>query len=121
MKEYSRSERISSQIHRELTQLIKYSLKDPRIGEPSLLDVKVSKDLSIANVYFGLLDTENSKESEQALNRSAGYLQRELGKMLKVRSIPHLRFHYDDTEVKAIAMDALIASVMEKNNSESNE
>ncbi len=103
---------MSSQIHRELTGLIRYSLKDPRIGDPSILEVIVSRDLSVAKVYFSLLQTEHSKESEKALNNSAGFLHRELGKMLKVRIVPQLRFIYDDTDVKALAMDNLISGAM---------
>jgi len=112
LKDYSRSERISSQIHRELTGLVKYSLKDPRIGDPSILEVKVSRDLSVAKVYFSLLETENSKVVQQALNNSAGFLHRELGKMLQIRMIPQLRFYYDDTDVKAQKMDSLINEAM---------
>ncbi len=114
MKDYSRSERISSQIHREITGLIRYSLKDPRIGDPSILEVRVSRDLSVAKVYFSLLNGENSKEVEKALNNSAGFLHRELGKMLQIRIIPQLRFIYDDTDIKAQAMDALISDAMKK-------
>lgn len=112
MKDYSRSERISSQIHRELTGLVRYSLKDPRIGDPSILEVKVSRDLSVAKVYFSLLAEENGKEVEKALNNSAGFLHRELGKMLQIRMIPQLRFYYDDTDVKAQKMDSLINEAM---------
>lgn len=116
MKDYSRSERISSQIHREITGLVRHSLKDPRITDPSILEVRVSRDLSVAKIYFSLLDGENSKEVEKALNNSAGFLHRELGKMLQIRIIPTLRFIYDDTDIKAQAMDALISGVMKKNN-----
>lgn len=118
MKDYSRSERIGSQIHRELTSLIRHSLKDPRIGDPSVLEVKVSRDLSVAKIYFSLLETENSKESEKALNNSAGFLHRELGRLLKVRIVPKLRFIYDDTDVKAHAMNALINDAMKNINSD---
>ncbi|MBL7003089.1 MAG: 30S ribosome-binding factor RbfA [Gammaproteobacteria bacterium] len=109
---------MSSQLHRELTNLVRYSLKDPRIGAPSILEVKVSRDLSVAKVYFGLLDAENSKETEKALNKSAGFLHRELGKMLNVRIIPSLRFYYDDTDLKAQQMDALINEAMKNINPE---
>lgn len=114
MKDYSRSERLSSQIHREITGLIRHSLKDPRIGDPSILEVKVTRDLSVAKIYFSLLDGESSKEVEKALNNSAGFLHRELGKMLQIRIIPTLRFIYDDTDIKAKAMDALISDAMKK-------
>lgn len=113
MKDYSRNERISSQIHRELVSLIRHSLKDPRIGDPSILEVKVSKDLSVAHVYFSLLDATHSQQTEKALNSAAGFLHRELGKMLKVRIVPQLKFHYDDTDVKAQQMDALIQTAMQ--------
>lgn len=118
MKDYSRSERLSSQIHREITNLVRHSLKDPRIGDPSILEVKVSRDLSVAKIYFSLLDSDNSKEVETALNNSAGFLHHELGRILQIRIIPRLRFIYDDSDIKAMAMDALITSAMKNINTE---
>ena len=71
-KDFTRSDRLGSQIHRELSQLIRHSLKDPRLAQPSILDVKVTRDLSSAKVYFSVLKAEDSDATQSALNHSAG-------------------------------------------------
>ena len=111
-KDYSRSERLSSQIHRELSMLIQHSLKDPRLAQPSILDVQVTRDLSLARVYFSVLDPADSEQTLQALTHAAGFLQRELGKAIKSRLTPRLKFIFDDTDIRGRTMDELIDSVI---------
>ena len=111
-KDYSRSERLSSQIHRELSTLIQHSLKDPRLAQPSILDVQVTRDLSSAKVYFSVLNAEDSEQTQKALTHAAGFLQRELGKAIKSRLTPRLIFIFDDTDIRGRTMDELIDSVI---------
>ena len=107
-KDFPRSDRLASQIHRELSSLIRTGLKDPRLHHPSILDVQVTRDLSLAKVYFSVLDPDHSEEAQQALNHAAGFLQRELGKVIKARSTPRLSFIFDDTDIRGRNMDELI-------------
>ena len=116
-KDFSRSDRLSSQIHRELSQLIRHSLKDPRLAQPSILDVKVTRDLSSAKVYFSVLQAEESENTQNALNHASGFLQRELGKAIKSRLTPRLIFVYDDTDIRGRTMDELIDSVIARDKS----
>ena len=111
-KEYSRSDRLASQIHRELSSLIQHSLKDPLVAHPSILDVKVTRDLSSAKVYFSVLNAEDSEDTRRALTHAAGFLQRELGKAIKSRLTPKLIFIFDDTDIRGRTMDELIDSVI---------
>ena len=120
-KDFPRSDRLASQIHRELSALIRNELKDPRLHQPSILDVQVTRDLSLAKVFFSVLDPEHSAESQQALNHAAGFLQRELGKVIKSRSTPRLSFIFDDTDIRGRSMDELIDSVIAKDRQTSNE
>lgn len=106
--DYARTDRISEQVKRVLAQLIRDKVKDPRIGMISILDVEVSKDLKMAKVYFDTFQTDKIEDSTVGLNRAAGFLRRELGKELNLRSTPSLQFIYDDTEVKANDLSALI-------------
>lgn len=106
--DYSRAERVAEMIRRDLSSLIRHRVKDPRVGMVTILDVEVSRDLSHAKVYFDTLDEANSSDVEDGLNKAAGFLRRELGHELKLRSTPSLAFIYDDTEVKANALSALI-------------
>ncbi len=106
--DYSRTDRIAEQIKRELAQLIRDKVKDPRVGMVSIMDVKVDKDLKRAKVYFDTLQEDTAKESETGLNRAAGFLRKELARSLSLRNTPELKFIYDDTEVKADALSILI-------------
>ena len=110
--DYSRSDRLAAQIQRELAALIREELKDPRIANPSILDVQVTRDLSLAKVYFSVLDEADAEATGQGLNAAAGFLQRQLGRLIKARQTPKLSFHFDDTDIRGRRMDELIDSVI---------
>lgn len=111
-RDYPRSERLASQIQRELARLLRTELKDPRLGMPSILDVEVSKDLAHARVFFSLLDPDGADDCLRALNHASGYLQREVGKQLKARVTPKLSFVYDDTDIRGRQLSDLIDSAV---------
>ncbi len=111
-RDYPRSERLASQIQRELAALVQHGLKDPRVAAPSILAVEVTKDLSYARVYFSVLDPDDASECLAALNRASGYLQREIGKQLKARVTPKLSFIYDDTDIRGRQLSDLIESAI---------
>ncbi|WP_298611611.1 30S ribosome-binding factor RbfA [uncultured Thiothrix sp.] len=104
---YSRSDRVSEQLQRDLAQLVR-ELKDPRLGMVTLLDVVVSKDLAHAKVWFDVLDVEQAKQAEEVLNHAAGFLRHELGRGLKLRITPELKFFYDDTQRRGNELSAII-------------
>ena len=106
--DFSRTDRIAEQIKRELASLIRNHVKDPRVGMVAILDVKVTKDLSQAKVYFDTLETDSHDDCERGLNRAAGFLRRELGRAVKLRNTPSLKFIYDDTELKANHLSSII-------------
>lgn len=105
---YSRAERVAEQLRRDLAVLIRNRIKDPRVGMVTLLDVEVSKDLSHAKIWFDVLQQEQAKDAEDALNHAAGFLRHELGRELKLRVTPTLRFFYDDTQTRGNELSALI-------------
>ena len=113
-KDFPRSERLASQIQRELAGLIRQELKDPGLAMVSILEVQVSKDLAHARVFFSVLDPDDAVACIEALNRASGFLQREIGQRLKSRVTPKLIFEYDDTDIRGRQMadliDAAIAS-----------
>jgi len=108
-KEYSRSQRMAEQIRRELSELVREEIKDPRVSWVSFTAVKVSKDLSSAVVYFTLMDDEQQKETQQVLNNAAGFLRRQLSSRIRSRIVPTLKFIYDASLERGSSMDALIA------------
>ncbi|MEZ5448518.1 MAG: 30S ribosome-binding factor RbfA [Thiolinea sp.] len=105
---FSRSERVAEQIQRDLAQLIRERVKDPRVGMVTLLDVSVSRDLAHAKIWFDVLDAGQAEQAQEALNHAAGFLRRELGRGLKLRITPELRFFYDDTQLRGNTLSALI-------------
>jgi len=111
-KDFPRSDRIASQVQRELARLVLHGVKDPRLSSPSILEVEVTKDLSHAKVYFSVLDPEDAEQSLQALTRASGYLQREIGKVLKARITPRLKFIYDDSNIRGRNISDLIDSAI---------
>ena len=115
-KEFARSTRVAEQIRREVSELVRWQVKDPRAEGVTVTEVEVSKDLAYAKVFFSRLDDdpENIQESSQALNRAAGFLRRELGKALRLRHVPELKFVYDDSMAQGQRMDDLIAEARRK-------
>ena len=93
-----RPERIGEQIHKEVTRLLLYSLKDPRVASVTLTGVKVSRDLGSARIYFVVSDEEEQrKAAERGLKSASPFIRRELGQALQLRSIPAIRFQYDES------------------------
>ncbi|MCG5500035.1 30S ribosome-binding factor RbfA [Ectothiorhodospira lacustris] len=108
-KEYSRAQRVGDQIQRELAELVREELKDPRVGMLTIAGVEVSRDLAHAKVFFTVLgDDEAIKVTSEGLRKAAGFLRRELGRRMRIRSIPELHFHYDDTQREGARISALI-------------
>jgi len=110
-KQYSRTQRIGDQIQRELAILIPQEVKDPRLGLITITGVDVSRDISHAKVYITVMG-ENSaeviKENLNVLKDTAGYLRMLLGKAMKLRSVPSLLFHYDESITRGAHLSALI-------------
>lgn len=96
-REFSRGRRIADHIQRELASLIQFEVKDPRIGMVTLSEVKVSRDLAYADVYFTMFPSEDNLQATRLLNNAAGFLRTRLAKILSTRITPRLRFHFDET------------------------
>ena len=108
-REFSRTLRVGEQIRRELAELIRNEVKDPRVGMVTISDVEVTKDLAHAKVFFSVLGSESDvAASAEGLHRAAGFLRRELGKVMRLRVVPELRFVYDDTQERGTRLSALI-------------
>ena len=108
-KDYARTERLSEQVRRELSELIRREIKDPRVGMMSITDVRVSRDLSHAKVYITRIGSPEDRDpAVEALNHAAGFLKRELGRSMHTRSVPNLRFQYDTAVEEGARMETLI-------------
>src|SRR4051812_46987515 len=105
-----RTEMLGSTIQRELMEIIMRDLSDPRLsGMPSITRVKVSPDLSIADVYVTIMGSPGHQEAAlNALKHSSGIMRTRLTKVLSIRQAPFLKFHIDEGLRKELAvLDAI--------------
>ncbi|MGI9323811.1 MAG: 30S ribosome-binding factor RbfA [Pseudomonadales bacterium] len=110
-REFGRDLRVADFVRDELSLIIQQQTRDPRVGLVSINEVKVSKDLSYADVYVSTLDERDKAqrvELETVLNKAAGYFRTLLAKRHSMRTTPRLRFHYDKLAESAPRMEALI-------------
>lgn len=108
-KEFSRSSRVAEQIKRELAELIRLEVKDPRVGFISLTDVELTPDYAHAKIFFTAMQGEENLEAILAgLNRARGFLRRELGRRVRIHTTPELHFVYDRSIENGSYMSALI-------------
>lgn len=98
MKYFSRSDRVSGQIQKNLSELLKKNIKDPRLEMVTITSVKMSQDLRIARVYFiSSRDKISRKEAAQGFKSALGYIKRVLAAKLGLRYMPDLKFFYDES------------------------
>lgn len=97
--EFKRADRVAQLIQRKLAWTIAQEVKDPRLPKlVTVSDVKVTDDLSYAKVYITTLDGKNDiKQTLSILNHAAGYLRTVLARSIKLRSVPQLRFIFDES------------------------
>jgi ribosome-binding factor A len=107
-REFSRSQRMAEQIRRDLAEIVREELKDPRLGLFSFTEVKLSKDLSSAIVFCSVLEDERSSETIETLNHAAGFLRSRVAERIRARTVPVFRFLKDESAERGEAMDALI-------------
>lgn len=108
-KEFSRKQRVASQIQKELAILIQQDLKDPRLGMVTVSAVEVAADLRNAKVYVTLFaNTSPVAEVLKVLNSAAGFLRHALAKRIDLRVSPVLLFVYDVSVERGATLSALI-------------
>jgi ribosome-binding factor A len=112
-----RTERLASTIQQELGMMILRELSDPRlVGMPSITRVKVSEDLSIADVYVTVMGTPGQQTAAlNALRHSAGLMRTRLTKDLSLRQAPFLKFHIDEQLKKELEVLELLDKVAKEN------
>ena len=108
-KSFSRKDRVAEQIRRELAELIRTELKDPRVGMISITDVEVTADYAHAKVFFSTLaGSEHVPEVMSGLQKASGFLRRELGKRISIHMTPQLHFVFDQSLERGADLSKLI-------------
>lgn len=115
MKEFDRTERIGAELQRELYQVLRDEVRDPRLANITLQEVRVARDLSHAKVFFTCFPAdEEGREQERLLNgRLAGFLRHALAQRVRLRTMPQLHFVHDESIRTGERLSALIEQATE--------
>ncbi len=112
-REFSRNQRLGNQVLRTLNELLRFETKDPRLEGVSITAVDLSRDLSVAQVFYSLLDPNGEVAPVQdGLEKAAGFLRGRLGQAIKVRHVPELRFDHDDSAAEGQRISDLIEDAL---------
>jgi ribosome-binding factor A len=113
-REFTRSRRVEEQIQRVLSDVMRSQLRDPRVAGVVITEVRASRDLSVAWIQYSLLGTDDSPTAEAladvqaGLDRAAGFLRSQLARELSTRTVPDLRFSYDEAGQRGRDLEQLI-------------
>lgn len=115
-RDFSRTERVSQQIQKEVAVIIQREIKDPRVGMVTVSSVEVSRDLSYAKVFVTCynVDDQQSQQAIQILNEAGGFIRSLLGKRIRARVMPQLRFVLDSSLMEGMRLSNLVDEVMAK-------
>jgi len=111
-KDYARTDRVAEQIQRELAELVRLQLKDPRVRMVTLTGVEVARDYSHAKVFYTTLNGA-SKAVQEGLERASGFLRSQLAHAMKLRITPQLHFVYDGSVERGAHLSQLIDRAVE--------
>ena len=116
MKPFARSDRVGGQIQKVLSEILLKKVKDPRLENASITDVKMSRDLRIARIYF--VASGNKQGIEQAakgFESALGFVKRTLARQLGLRYMPDLKFFYDESFDYGSQIDEVLKTVKADN------
>src|SRR5258706_13733600 len=100
-----RRARIADQIQRELAELVRLDVRDPRVRMVTLTGVELSRDQSHAKVFFTVLGSvSEQREAQEGLARAAGFLRSSLAHRLSTRTVPELAFAYDESVERGVRL-----------------
>ncbi|UYB50893.1 30S ribosome-binding factor RbfA [Xanthomonas sp. AM6] len=112
-KTFHRTDRVSAQIRRDLGAIVHSAVRDHGLPSVSVSDVEISRDLAHAKVFVTALQPERSGEAVKGLKELAPQLRSELARAMKLRHVPELHFHYDDSVDRGERIDNLLRDMPE--------
>ena len=105
--------RLNEQLKREIAQLLRTQVRDPRVGVVSVTGVDVVADLAVAKVYVRVMGSEADRaETLEGLDAASPFLRSTLGRILHVRRVPELRFQLDRSFEHAQRIETLLSEVI---------
>ena len=101
--------RLEARIHERAAYCLQFEISDPRASFITITRVALSPDITSGKIYYSVLGTEGDKRNAaHMLESAAGYIQRQVSRVLQVRRMPHLKWYYDETLENAASLDQLI-------------
>ena len=114
-REFKRSDRVAQELKKEVAVSLQREVKDPRIGMVTVSDVEVSRDLAYAKIFVTFLfdnDQEAINQGMKGLEKASPYIRSLVGKAMRLRIVPELRFIYDESLVEGMRMSNLVSNVI---------
>lgn len=117
-KEFSRTQRVAQQLQKELAMILQREIRDSRLGMVTISEVQVSRDLAYAKVYvtFLCIGEQTPESCLNALKEHEAHIRMLLGKQIRLRLTPEIRFVYDNTLVEGMRMSNLVSDVVSNDN-----
>ena len=108
-REFARKLRVGAELKRTLNELLISGVKDPRLDGVRVSDIELSRDLSVARVYYATLHPDDDHEEiDRAFSKAKGFLRSRAGQALRLRRVPELRFEHDSSAARGIELTRLI-------------
>jgi len=111
-KKSGRPQKLGDLIQREVSELIRLEVRDPRVGMITITSVDVSPDMTHAKIYFTVLEKDKLQDTLEGLKRSAGFLRAQLAKRVQMYTTPELRFVYDESVERGDRLSRLIDAAL---------
>jgi ribosome-binding factor A len=112
-----RSTRVSEAIRNELATLLIGKVRDPKLLDVNISRVEVTGDLSLARIYFTIMDSQkNVKAVTAGLERAKGFMRSHIAKTLNLRFTPALEFRYDNIADKVAELDDIFQEIAHERN-----
>lgn len=117
---FHRSQRVAELIQQEISSLIQFGVKDPRIGFVTVTGVEVTSDLQHAKIFYTVMGEEKQRrDTAVGLQKALGFLRREIGQRLRLRNVPELSFHYDTSIEYGTRIETLLNQIHAEPDSDS--
>ena len=116
-----RKGRLKALISRSISDILTFELKNKNVGIPSVNEVVINDDCSVAKVYVSFLGARYPKQNLDELNRCKGFVRSSLAKKLDVYKVPEIQFYYDDQFDKMDRLEAALKREEESLNNNKND
>ena len=107
-KSFHRTDRVSAQLRRDLGLLVHQAVRDHGLSSVSVSDVEITRDMAHAKVFVTALLPDKAAETVKALKELAPEIRFQLARAVRMRHVPELHFHYDDSVDRGERIDALL-------------